>query len=309
MTTANETTQANAPAFPTSGPSFVIRLEIGATAMHLATWLQHPWVNRWQSVLTNADGSPLDTDGDETTWRHWEIAPVAVRETDDISATLHNVLTTWRNGRRDEAEQTAIVRYALLQLPHGPAPRCKLSIRAWPVLPAVFEYVASVLSPILRDSPQARDTLVHYVLYAEGELPDWMIESHRGFFTVLKHLGSHERSYVEDHIYRYPVAVNEAKRAARDDPAASTGPAAEAVDNAARDQPAGGIGDEPQAGETPDGRARAKQVRHAKLRRLFYEENRRDLTIAQMARQCNVTRRTIQRDLRELGLTGGGDPP
>lgn len=185
MTTANETTQADAPAFPAKGPSFVIRLEIGTTAMHLVTWLQRQWGHRWQHVLTNADGSPLDTHGDETTWRHWEIAPVEVREKDDIGATLHNVLTTWRHGRRDEAEQTAIVRYVLLELVNGSAPRCWLSIRAWPVHPVIFEYVASVLSPILRDFPQARDTLEHHLRYATGELPDWIAARHREFVASL----------------------------------------------------------------------------------------------------------------------------
>ena len=49
-------------------------------------------------------------------------------------------------------------------------------------------------------------------------------------------------------------------------------------------------------------RGRAKAVRQAKLRKLFDEDNTQDLQVSQLAKLYGVDRKTIDRDLKELGL-------
>lgn len=280
---AHETTQAGAPAFPATGPSLVIRLEVGTTATHLAAGLRRRWGSRRMGYLTNADGSPLDTQSDEATWRHWEIDAAAVREQTDIGPILHHVLTTWLHGPNEDATATAVIRYALHELTPGPAPRCKVSIRCSPVHPEIFQQVAHALTGILRDFPQARETLVHYLLYVEEELPGWMAASHRDFCLLLAQMGSQERGYIEDHVYRYAAAVETARRAARENDDGA----------GANEQPAGGISDEPRARQ----RSRADAVQRAieETGRLYYDQA---LTQEQIAERLGKSPSTIKRYLR-----------
>ena len=51
----------------------------------------------------------------------------------------------------------------------------------------------------------------------------------------------------------------------------------------------------------PDGRKRAMLVRHNKIHKLF-EDGLGDLTVTYLAKKCGVNRKTIQRDLKALGL-------
>lgn len=59
-------------------------------------------------------------------------------------------------------------------------------------------------------------------------------------------------------------------------------------------------------------RGRSKPIRQAKIRKLFEEENRQDLQVNRMARLYGVSRKTIHRDLKDLGFElplGDKTPP
>ncbi len=280
------------PDWPKSGPQLAITFKLPTTAHHAAIWLQECG-NRIHESLTSADGGYLEgLESDQATWRHNTLERVTPRETTqgDGATVLHTVLETYMHGQEATAERTAIVRYVVTE---RSASSTRISVLAWMIRYQIFAYLGELLARVFADYEGAAATLRYVIYYwPEQELSPWTLKDHQDFVLWLNAIGGQQEDPIEKG-WPYSAELFRLKQLARaDGPAPSTGPASELASDAAR-------ADGPAA--KPRKRGRSKPVRQAKIRKLFEEENRRDLTIAQMARWYGVNRKTISRDLSELG--------